>query len=154
MNPLAPHLERPAEPRLRRCHPRLDLPVSHASRPPKIFGIEHLDLSDLHEVEGDLVDLSDLQNLYALRPSGLAAGPPVDPLVAGTPLRRRAGRDRFWLTRGRYRFRLHRRYAAADEKGHKPYQSRGATIPIPHNPLIIAHGSETQKVNSHSGGRP
>src|SRR5262245_10392909 len=98
MSPLAPHLERPAEPRLRRSHPRLDLSISHASRPPKVFGIEHLEISDLHKVEGDLVDFSDLQNLYALRPSGLAAGPGVEPLVTGTPLRRRAGRDRLRLT--------------------------------------------------------
>src|SRR5437667_1492946 len=141
MNPLAPHLERPAEPRLRWCHPRLDLPISHAARPPKVSGIELFELSDLQKVEGDRVDFSDLQNLYALRPSGLAAGPGVDPPVTGTPLRRGAGRDRLWLTRGRYCFRFHRRYAAANEQGHK-HQGRGATIPIGHNSTIIAHGSD------------
>src|SRR5437867_13412538 len=114
MNPVAPHLERPAEPRLRWCHPRLDFSLSHASRPPKVSGIELLELSDLHKVEGNLVDFSDLQNLYVLRPSVLAAGPSVDPLVTGTPLGRRAGRDRLWLARP-YCFRFHRRYAAADE---------------------------------------
>src|SRR5262249_44594530 len=150
MTPLGPHLERPAEPRLRWCHPRLDFSVSHAARPPKVSGIELLELSDLHKVEGYFVDFSDLQNLYALRPSGLAAGPRVAPLVPGTPLGRRAGRDRLWPTRGRYCFPLHRRCAAADDQGRKPHQSPGATIPIGHNSTIIAHGSDTQKANRRS----
>src|SRR5215475_8920069 len=116
MIPPAPHLERPVEPRLRWCHPRLDFSVPHAARPPKVSGIELLELSDLHKVEGHFVDFSDLQNLYALRPSGLAAGPGVDPLVTGTPLGRRAGRDRLWPTRGRCCFRFHWRYAAAEDQ--------------------------------------
>src|SRR5215813_9158165 len=101
MIPLAPHLERPAEPRLRWCHPRLDFSVSHAARPPKVSGIELLELSDLHKVEGYFVHFSDLQNLYALRASRLAAGPRVALLVTWTLLRRRAGRDRLWSPRGR-----------------------------------------------------
>ena len=145
MSPLAPHLKRPAEPRLRWRHPRLHFSVSHASRPPKVSGIELFELSDLHKVEGDLVDFSDLQNLYALRPSGLAARPSVDPAVTGTPLRRRARGDRLLLTRGRSRFRSRRRYAAADVQRYKPYQSRDVKIRDWHDSIIIAHGSVTQK---------
>src|SRR4030095_6833792 len=137
-------------PRLRWCHPRLNLSVPHASRPPKVSRIELLHLSDLHQIEGNLIDLTDLQNLdvlrpAVLRPAGLAAGPSVDPLVTGTPLRRRADHDRLLPTRGRCCVRSRRRCAAADEQRHKPYQSRGATIPVRHNSTIIAYGSDTQK---------
>jgi hypothetical protein len=148
IGPVFSCFERPGEQRMRGRHSSGHSPVLHGPCPAQVSRVERLHVSDPDKIEGDPIDLSDLQHLDRLDSALGTAGPCIYPSISGTPARRRGHRRHHHTGRWDRRRGRDIRRGTTDENQHRQRHHPGN-----HLNLMIAHGRRrAQETVCSSGG--